>query len=265
VHVLTLFQLFSLFSILAVTFAGGWLPLTRPDRAREPGGFPLGKAFASGVFLALSLTLMLPSGFHLLGKAYPHSPLPLAPVIASCVFLLLLFMEHREEELAAKGKRLDGLTSPSIPLIMTVMIAIPSFLLGTALAVSGTIQAVMIFLAIVAHKGTAGFALAIKMVRSRLSRKQILVLYCFFACSTPFGIIVGQEAREFLSGHEMIAAKGVILSAASGVFLYMSTMHGLRDNPLIVQCHQHRGFIAMVVGFLLTVGVRFLIGEAHQF
>ena len=262
---LTAFQLFSLVSILAVTAVGGWLPLTRPDRARDPGGFPLGKAFASGVFLALSLTLMLPSGFHLLGKAFPHSPLPLAPVIAACVFLVLLFMEHREEELGAKGQRQDGLTSPAIPLIMTVMIAIPSFLLGTALAVSETIQAVMIFLAIVAHKGTAGFALAIKMVRSRLSRTHIIVLYCLFACSTPFGIIVGQESRGFLSGHEMLSVKGVILSAASGVFLYMSTMHGLRDNPLIVQCRHHKGFIAMAVGFALTVGVRFLIGEAHQF
>jgi hypothetical protein len=43
----------------------------------------------------------------------------------------------------------------------------------------------------------------------------------------------------------------------------MSTMHGLRDNPLIVQCRRHAGFVAMVVGFVLTVGVRFMIGEAH--
>ena len=261
---LTGFQLFSLVSILAVTMAGGWLPLTRPEQAREPGGFPLGKAFACGVFLALSMTLMLPSGIHLLGKAFPGSPLPLAPVIGSCVFLVLLFMEHREEEIAAKGQCRDGLTSPAIPLIMTVMIAIPSFLLGTALAVSGSIQAVMIFLAIVAHKGTAGFALAIKMVKSRLSRLQIIILYCCFACSTPLGIIMGQEAHDYLSGHEMLEVKGFILSTASGVFLYMSTMHGLRDNPLIVQCRQHRGFIAMAAGFILTVGVRFLIGEAHQ-
>lgn len=262
---LTGFQLFSLISILAITVIGGWLPLTRPEQARDSGGFPLGKPFATGVFLALSLTLMLPSGFKLLGKAYPDSPLPLAPIVASCVYLLLLFLEHREEELSRKGQREDELTSPIIPLIMTVMIAIPSFLLGSALAISGTIQAVMIFLAIVVHKGTAGFALAIKMVKSSLSKGGAYVLYGLFACSTPFGIIVGQEARGFLSGHDMLAAKGVILSAAAGVFLYMSTMHGLRDNPLIVHCRHHKGFIAMVVGFALTVGVRLLIGEAHSF
>jgi len=253
----------ALTGILAVTLAGGWLPLSRPERARRADGFPLGKPFACGVFLALSLSMMLPSGLHLLGKAYPDAPLPLAPVAAAMVFLLLLFMEHREEELAARGIRPDGLTSPAIPVIMTVMIAIPSFLLGTALGVSATAEALVIFIAIVAHKGTAGFALAVKMVNSTMSRTQVLLLYCFFACSTPLGIVVGQGARDDLTGYEMLEAKGFVLSAAAGVFLYMSTMHGLRDNPLIVQCRRHAGFVAMVAGFVMTVGARFMIGEAH--
>ncbi len=261
---LTSFQWFSLVAILAVTLGGGWLPLTRPEQARRPDGFPLGKPFACGVFLALSLVMMLPSGFHLLGKAFPDAVLPLPPVIAASVFLLLLFMEHREEELGARGLRPGERTSPLIPVIMTVMIAIPSFLLGTALGVSGTIQAVMIFLAIVAHKGTAGFALAVKMVNSSMRRWQVYALYGFFACSTPLGIITGQEARGYLTGHEMLEAKGIILSATAGVFLYMATMHGLRDNPLIVQCRHHTGFFAMVIGFVLTVGVRLVIGEAHR-
>lgn len=261
---LTGFKLFSLVSILAVSLVGGCLPLTRPERARQPDGFPLGKPFSCGVFLALSLVMMLPSALHLLGKAYPDALVPLPPAIAALVFLLLLFMEHREEELSAKGKRHDDLTSPIIPIIMTIMIAIPSFLLGTALGVSNTVSAVMIFLAIIAHKGTAGFALALKMVNSTMSKRQVYLLFLFFACSTPFGIITGQEAREWMTGHEMLEIKGIILSAASGVFLYMSTMHGLRDNPLIVQCRNHAGFISMLVGFVLTLGVRFIIGEAHH-
>lgn len=260
---LTQFQLFSLIAILLVTAAGGWLPLSRPEEAKRQDGFPLGKPFACGVFLALSLVMMLPSSIHLLAKAYPKAPIPLTPVVAASVFLLLLFMEHREEELTAKGRRADDLTSPTIPIIMTVMIAIPSFLLGTALGVSGTVQAVMVFLAIIAHKGTAGFALAVKMVRSTLKRSRIFALYTFFALSTPLGIVVGENAQEYLSRHEMLEIKGFVLAAASGVFLYLSTTHGLRDNPLIVQCRQHRGFIAMSAGFLLTVGVRLLMGEAH--
>lgn len=261
---LTAFQTFSIIVILGVTLFGGWLPIAHPQRAVSQDGFPLGKPFSCGVFLALSLVMMLPSGLHLLHKAYPESPLPLPPIIAAAAFLLLLFMEHREEELAAKGQRTGELTSPAIPVIMTVMIAIPSFLLGTALGVSGTLQAMMVFAAIVAHKGTAGFALAIKMVRSTLSRNQILALYAFFACATPLGIVLGHGAKDFLSAHEMLEVKGIILSAASGVFLYMSTMHGLRDNPLLVQCRLHRGFVAMLVGFVLTVAVRLMIGEAHS-
>lgn len=262
---LTGFQWISLLSILSITIAGGWLPLTQPERARLSDGFPLGKPFACGVFFALSLTMMLPSGFYLFEKTYPAAPLPFAPVIAATVFLFLLFVEHREQELVAKGQRHDDLTSPIIPIIMTTMIAIPSFLLGSALSVSGTVQAFMIFIAILAHKGTAGFALAVKMVKSSMSRGQILTLYGLFAFSTPLGIIIGQEAREYLTGYEMLVAKAIILSAASGVFLYMSTMHGLKDNPLIRHCSRHEGYYAMVAGFVLTVGIRLLIGEAHRF
>jgi len=50
---------------------------------------------------------------------------------------------------------------------MTIMIAIPSFFLGTALGMNR-----LAVVAIMAHKGSAGFALALNMARSRLSRGQ---------------------------------------------------------------------------------------------
>ena len=70
---------------------------------------------------------------------------------------------------------------------MTTMIAIPSFFLGAALGVSDMPAALMIFLAIIIHKGTAAFALALKMVRSTMTRKQSLLLFSCFCCSTPPG------------------------------------------------------------------------------
>ena len=54
-----------------------------------------------------------------------------------------------------------------IPVVMTIMIAIPSFFLGTALGMNR-----LAVVAIMAHKGSAGFALALNMARSRLSRGQ---------------------------------------------------------------------------------------------
>jgi zinc transporter 1/2/3 len=261
---MTGFEMFSIAAILAVTLAGGYLPLFRPEQARSTRGFPLGQAFAAGVFLALSLTLMLPSGMHLLPKALPHINYPLAPLLAALAFLLLLFVEHttgrgREEENQPATQ-----TGPAIPVVMTIMIAIPSFLLGTALGASSTLPAEIILLAILAHKGSAGFALALKMVRSTMERWQVFGLYLLFACSTPLGIVVGEDIHHLLTGQSLWLFKGVVLSLAAGVFLFMAALHDLHRSPLIADCRTVKGFLCLLAGFGLTALVRLLMGEAHR-
>ena len=126
---LTGFQWFSIIIILACTFLGGFMPLFHPEKARLLRGFPRGQAFSAGVFLALSLTMMLPSAFHLFSHAFPALDFPLAAVIAILAFLLLLFLEHTVDQFR-QSKEEDGARSPIIPIIMTFMIAVPSFLSG---------------------------------------------------------------------------------------------------------------------------------------
>ena len=262
---LTGFQWFSLAIILAGTFAGGFMPLFHPERARQIRGFPMGQAFGAGVFLALALTMMLPSAFHLFSIAFPELDFPLASVIAITAFLLLLFLEHAVEHLQdPREKKGLELNSPVIPIIMTCMIAVPSFFLGTALGISSTGAAVFILIAILAHKSSAGFALALKMVRSTLSRTRVFFLYIMFACATPAGIIAGQYMHDMLGAQAMMVVKALVLAIASGVFLYMSTLHELKDTPLIVDCGNRKGFAVAVSGFVLTALVRLLIGEAHR-
>jgi len=262
---LTGLQWFSLFIILACTFAGGYMPLFHPERARRLHGFPMGQAFSAGVFLALSLTMMMPSASHLFSHAFSKLDFPLASVIAISAFLFLLLIEHGVEQLRhSKKMEIGGLNSPIIPVIMTCMIAVPSFFLGTALGISNTEAAVFILIAILAHKSSAGFALALKMVRSTLSRSKVIWLFIIFACSTPTGIIVGQHLHAMLGINAMLVVKAFVLSIASGVFLYMSTLHELKDTPLIVDCGSRKGFAVAVLGFALTALVRLLIGEAHR-
>ncbi len=263
---LTHFQWMSLVSVLLIAFAGGYLPLFRPDRARQASGFPLGQAFAAGVFLALSLTIMLPSAFQVLHKAFPNVDYPLASGIAITAFLFLLGLEHLTSRFmaGAQDDTREALSSPVIPIIMTVMIAIPSFFLGTALGISETTAALLIFIAIMAHKGSAGFALALKMVRSTLTRPQTFLIFSLFAFSTPLGIIVGEDVHQYLTGHAMMVVKGVILSLAAGTFLYMGTLHEMRHTSLIENCASRRGFLTMLAGLLLTAFVRLLLGEAHH-
>ena len=262
---LTSFEWFSLISILCITFAGGYLPLFKIQAADRTTGFPLGQPFAVGVFLTLSLLIMLPAALHLLGKAFPDTGFPIPPLIGIGVFLFLLALDHYTTHIREKkGNPADMPAPPAIPVIMTIMIAIPSFFLGTALGMSESSAAVMLLIAILAHKGSAGFALALAMVRSSLTRSQTLVLYVFFACSTPFGIIVGEDIHQYISGRSMLLIKGTILTMASGTFLFMSTLHELKHTPMIAHCRTKKGYAAMLIGVILTVFVRVLMGEAHH-
>lgn len=262
---LTSFQWTAVICILAVTFAGGFLPLFQSQRARLRGAYPSGEAFTSGIFLALSLLMMLPSGLHLLQKAYPKFAFPLASLIAAVAFVLLLAIEQTIRYLRAKAKtQKTDLEPPTFPIIMTVMIAVPSFFLGTALGVSEFPAAAMILIAILVHKGSAAFSLALKMVRSTLTHKQTLIIFTLFACSTPFGILVGEEVHQYLGSHTMVIVRGVILSLASGTFLYLGTVHDLKHSPFIEHCSNKKGYLLMLLGFILTVIVRYLIGAAHS-
>lgn len=262
---LTTFQWIGLLSILAATFAGGFHPLFRQSQAREAKGVALGEAFTVGVFLALSLTLMLPSAAHLFGTAFPGVEYPLASVVAIGAFLLLLAIGHVSQHIQDGRGGADGtLSPPAIPLIMTAMIAVPSFFLGAAFGVSPTDTAILIFVAIMIHKSSAAFALALKMVRSTLKRWQVWLTFCLFAFSTPLGILVGVDVHRILDSETMIVVKGIILALAAGTFLFMATLHEFRHAPMIAGVRDRTGFAVMLAGLIVTAFVRFLIGEAHR-
>lgn len=259
----TFFQISAILCILTAAAIGGYYPLARRELAGEPQGFSLGQAFAAGVFLALSLIIMLPNGLHLFSKAYPHSHYPMASLLAIAAFLFLVGLSHVAAAKQAETAS-DLRPSPStIPVIITVMIAIPSFLLGTALGISETASALVIFFAIMAHKGTAAFALALAMVRSTLTRTQTLALFGLFVLSTPLGILVGADVHLYLTGLAGLVTKATILSLAAGVFLFMATLHEMKHSPIIIHCCTRQGFAIMLVGLGITSLVRLVLGLSH--
>lgn len=262
---LTTFQWVCLISILGATFAGGFYPLFNQGKVRDVSALPSAEAFTTGVFLALATMMMLPSSIHLLHISFPQFDFPLSLMVAVTVFLLFLALEHH-----INNKRLAlpiqdaGLTPPFIPILMTIMIGIPSFFLGTALGVTESDAAILIFVAIMMHKSSAAFGLALKMIRSTMSKTQVWLVFSLFAFATPLGIVVGQEIHQWVGASAMTLVKGIILGLAAGTFLFLSTLHELMQSPLITRCNNRRGFLLMLSGFLITALVRLLMGEAHQ-
>ena len=257
------FALFSIVVILFATLLGGLKPLR--DSRSDMKAYPLGEAFAAGVFLALALVMMLPASFHIFERALPDVNEPIASLIAIVSMLILLAVSHLVRHLEQdvnEGENHGG--NPSVPIIMTVMIAFPSFFMGAALGVSETREALIILIAILLHKSSAAFALALKLTSSSLSAVRARTVFALFVLATPVGILAGSALGGQMSNQGLLLARGTVLAMAAGTFLFMGTLNDLQSAPLIKRCQHWRGFLAMLAGLTVTLCARLLIGEAHS-
>ncbi len=204
--------------------------------------FPLGESLAGGVFLGAGLLHLLPDAsqeFFKAGYTYPFSFL-----IAALSFLILLFLEHLSHSMKHRGHSLF-LTVTLLPIIM---LSLHSLLEGAAIGLAENfLTGLIIFLAIIVHKGAEGFALSINLNRSHLSRTLAILIFIFFALMTPLGIFAGSIVVSSTTAHHLLAP--IFTSLAAGTFLYIGTLHGLDRASLIRHCCNLKEFMCMLFGF----------------
>ncbi len=222
------------------------LKAMRSDRPLPALGF--GEAFAAGIFLGAGLIHMLgdsQSAFDAANVDYPF-----AMVICGSVMLLLLWIEH----LANRGMEFPSGNSRLLPLTAVAMLSIHSLLMGAAFGVSSSVAlTVVIFIAVLAHKGSASFALGLELGRSEFSRRSAWRLFLVFVVMFPFGALVGQALSSASAAHPLVEAS--ISAAAAGTFLFFGTLHGLASSPMINRCCNQREFIGAVGGFAVMAVV----------
>ena len=126
---------------------------------------------------------------------------------------------------------------------------------GLGLGVSSTAEhMVPIFMAIVAHKGVAGFALGTSLLESKISREKFIVFSLVFSAATPLGALAG--SLGVMAGH---SAKtdifvGICTALASGTFLQVATMEllprALADENTTRPKRRLRRVLAFMLGFI---------------
>jgi len=185
-------------------------------------------AFASGIFLGAALFHMLPEAISTFNSHLSHIHYPIAESFCAGGFLILLFLER------LSGCCPDRYTANGVPLILASILIIHALIEGAALGVSTTPAATSIlFLAIIAHKGSESFALAIILNRSKLAFSTIIFIACLFSCMTPLGIGTGAAITSEASAHTAPLLTACFNAFAAGTFLYMSTLHHINHH------HQH--------------------------
>lgn len=245
---LIIFKTVAATSIFLLTLTAGLLPL---KIAKNKIHFLyLGDAFASGVFLSAALLHLLPDadkGFHqiLTNHAYP-----IAQLICVTTFILLLIMER---SILTYGKHHFSDSKTIAPFLLVLLLSIHSLVEGAAIGTSFSLaETSMIFFAVIAHKGSESFALAINLHHYNLSTKNIQKIITIFSFITPLGIFVASLIMYALQTSAGNILGATLNAITAGTFLYLGTEHMVEKTKLFENSIE---ILALILGITLMAVV----------
>jgi zinc transporter 1/2/3 len=236
--------------IVFLTGLAGGLAARRLSRSSSSKRwFSLGSALAGGVFLGAGLIHLLPDAVQGLGGYFKGLDYPLAFALCSLGFLAVLLLE---KVVCAGWETAPGVSAAAGPmaLLLTAVLSFHSLLAGLALGAEGTLTgSLAIFFAIVAHKGSAGFALGVDLERATVAKGRRWGLLILFCLSTPFGIMAGATLAALFSGPSGRVVEAVFDSLAAGTFLYIAVLDIIQEEFFQPQDRWYK-FLLLVAGLV---------------
>jgi len=252
--------------VFAVGLGSALLPWVLGSRGSSDRALALGDTFAGGVIGGAGLVHLLGGGIDGFRAAAPGVHYPLALLLAGVGFLLILLIEGvvvpgRSPGDGHGGGRPTGshheigwppvTTGRQVPyaVILLVVLSVHSVVLGLALGAQRTVSgALLVFLAIVAHKGMAGFALGVGYQRAGYTVGRAVSPVVFFSAMTPLGILVGTAVGASLAAHAQALFEATFDSLGAGTFVYIAALDIIKtefDDP------DYRGqkWLAATLGF----------------
>jgi solute carrier family 39 (zinc transporter), member 1/2/3 len=246
---LTGFKIVAALSILCLTAVCGLLPL-KISRAKEEL-FIFGENFASGVFLSAAFLDLLPNAENGLKEIHDHFVYPVIGLVCVITFMFLFFLErganhYREKKIsAAKNSELTNL----IPFILVLVLSIHALIEGAAIGMNFSLAGSMIlFLAVIAHKGSESFALTANLSKFFIPRKKIFRTVSIFSTITPIGILIASTVGIFLYSRDGVLTEAIFNAVAAGTFFYLGTSHLIAHNAHKISFNQT---LALIFGITL--------------
>jgi zinc transporter 1/2/3 len=130
-----------------------------------------------------------------------------------------------------------------IPLVLTIVLSIHSFLAGLALGVQTKLDAagVSILVAILAHKVVEALAVGAGFAKENVDVRKaspIILVYCFM---TPMGITSGMVLTSLFQGQTSLLFQALLSATAAGSFLYLA-LHEISTGS----CHVKPGVTVLL-------------------
>jgi len=251
--------------VAATGIVGALVPWSLRGRGSSDRTLGLTHTFAGGVLGGAGLIHLMSGGIENFRSAFPNLVYPFALLLAGVGFLIILLIEsvvmvrghghhgpHTPADIPAlqheTGWHPDMPTTQH-PVILLVVLSVHSVILGLALGAQTAVAATMtIFLAVIAHKGAAAFALGVGYQRAGLSRRRAMPELTFFSTTTPAGILLGAGIGLALNGRPDVIFEGIFDSLGAGTFLYIAALDIIKtefDSP----AHHGQKWVATALGF----------------
>ncbi len=226
-------KLISIFVIFLLTLLGGLLPFLSVYRKEEAKFFICGQHFARGIFLGTALLHIFPEAMLGFYRLYPEIDYPVIALILVTTLVLLNLIEYI---VLYFFRRSVSETQHFTVYLLIIFLSVHSIIEGAALGVGATVAEILIILiAILAHKGSAAFALVIKMQQYTLSKKFVLKILLLFACMTPLGILAGSVIENFQRGQGGQLTLSIINAITAGTFLFIACFEQEQLSRIISQ------------------------------
>lgn len=230
--------------ILATSLVAAIYPIKVRARPQHRPILELGDAFASGIFLGAALFHMLPDAISGFAGTLPNVHYPVAEFFCACGFLILLFLER----LAACVPQVKN-AKQFMPYMVALILIIHSLIEGGVLGINTTMAtAFVIFIAIIVHKSSESFALAVVLNRSETPFKKSILIVSVFSLMTPLGILLGTTMSSFLQYQSGQLRAAGFNAFAAGTFLYMSTLHHINHHERMHEAENLLEFLFLFIG-----------------
>lgn len=239
---------FKILAVVVIFFVGvssGLSPLRFGVSKGEQLLFSIGNSFAGGIFLGAGLLHLLPDGIELLSGV---SDYPLALLLAAASLGMLLFLE-KVVFIEGEARNLENIGKSAFePFLLALILSIHSFIAGAALGIEKTILAsTVLFIAIIAHKGGAAFALGISMIRGGILRRRHIKVILLFSIMTPLGIFLGSVLSKGFGSNTGQILEGIFDSLAAGTFLYVAVLD-IIEEEFSIPGNELLKFLSIIVG-----------------
>lgn len=212
------------------------------------------EALASGIFLGAALFHMLPSAETSFHRIFGDLHFPYVNFLCALGFLSLLGLEQVMLHFQKNNKNVQ---TNCLAYILTAILAIHAFTEGVALGINTTfISTLIIFTAIIVHKGSESFALSVSLIQSELATSRLYRLFILFALMTPLGILLGSLASHWLQERNVIITQAIFNAFAAGTFLFIATLHKVTHATChhIERDHFHE-FLAILFGIAMMAAL----------